>query len=123
MDDTREVAGVDIDALDGHGAIWSYGGEQLNATLLRWAPGHVVEEHVNDERDVLVVGIDGAGEVVIDEDVRPLGPGIVVVVPRGARRALRASTGGVTYLTAHLARGPLQVTRGGSTDGAVPSAG
>jgi hypothetical protein len=38
----------------------------LNATLLAWRPGAGPEEHVNDERDVLVFVVDGSATVTID---------------------------------------------------------
>ena len=33
--------------------------EELNATLLAWSPGHEIAEHVNSERDVLMVVLEG----------------------------------------------------------------
>ncbi len=93
------------------GAIWGHAGEQLNATILSWPAGHVVAEHVNDEREVLLVGISGAAVVVIEDVEHDLHAGAVLVVPRGARRTIRAGAEGSSYVTAHQARGLLQVTR------------
>jgi quercetin dioxygenase-like cupin family protein len=72
------------------GACWGFAGEQLNATLLSWPAGHVVDEHVNDAREVLLVGISGSGTVCIEDVEHDLHAGIVLVVPRGARRTMRA---------------------------------
>ncbi len=51
---------IDLRAGDGEGPIWGTATEDLNATLLAWPAGHEVAEHVNDERDVLLIFIDGA---------------------------------------------------------------
>jgi quercetin dioxygenase-like cupin family protein len=107
-----EVVAVDTAALaDAQGGVaWSHAGEQLNATLLSWPPGHRIEAHVNDEREVLYAGVGGDGVVVVEDDEHDLRAGVVLVVPRGARREVRAGAEGIAYVTAHLARGPLQVT-------------
>lgn len=70
----------------------------------------MVDEHVNDSREVLLVGIAGAGTVVVEDIEHDLRAGVVLVVPRGARRTIRAGAEGMTYLTAHQARGLLQLT-------------
>lgn len=91
------------------GAAWSCATQDLNATVLAWPARHEVAEHVNEERDVLLVGISGAALVVVDGVEHELRPATMVVVSRGARRSLRASDSGVAYLSAHAARGMLQV--------------
>ncbi len=93
------------------GAVWAYAGEQLNATLLTWEPGHEIAHHVNEERDVLVIVLRGDGTLVVDHVEHALVPGRLIVVPRGAGRAVLAGPGGLAYVSAHVARGPLQVTR------------
>jgi len=42
--------------LQGSGPVWGTASEDLNATLLSWQAGGGPPEHVNEERDVLVVG-------------------------------------------------------------------
>lgn len=91
------------------GAAWAFAGEQLNATLLSWPTGHAVAEHVNDEREVLLLGVRGSGHVTIDGDVVELTAGRLVVVPRGAARSITAGADGIAYVSAHTARGPLQL--------------
>jgi quercetin dioxygenase-like cupin family protein len=113
MTDGKDVEVVDLAALSAHevGALWAFGGEQLNATLLSWEPGHEIEAHVNSEREVLLVVVRGDGTLSIDEVEHELRPGCAIVIPRGAGRAIHAGPGGLAYVTAHQARGPLQVTR------------
>lgn len=78
----------------------------LNANLVSFPAGGGVAEHRNEALDVLVVGIAGSGEVVVDGRAHPLRPACAVLVPRGALRATRAGPGGLSYLTVHRRRTP-----------------
>lgn len=89
------------------GAIWSLNCEQLNVNLMRLEAGAGIPEHVNGELDVLLAVFEGAGELAVDGEVHALGPGVALVIPRGARRALRALRGPLVYLSAHRQRGGL----------------
>jgi quercetin dioxygenase-like cupin family protein len=109
---------VDLDVLTGTsgegsgGAIWSLPHDgDLDGNVV-WLPsGDVIEQHVNDEVDVLVVVWSGAGELTVDGRVIPLRPGVVVQVERGADRGFRAGSEGVTYLSVHRRRDGLTITR------------
>ena len=79
----------------------------LNANLVAFPAGQGVAPHVNDEVDVLIVGIVGEGEVLVDGLPHPLRPAVAVLVPRGARRATRAVSERLAYLTVHRSRAPL----------------
>ena len=68
-----------------------------------------VGEHVNDEVDVLFVGVSGEGALVVDGEKYPLSAGTVAFVPKGARRSTGSSSDDFAYLTVHPRRGPLQV--------------
>jgi quercetin dioxygenase-like cupin family protein len=89
------------------GAIWSLNCEQLNVNLMRLSTGEGIPEHVNDELDVLLAVFEGAGGLIVDGASHGLGPGVAVVVPRGARRAISCLQGPLVYLTAHRQRGGL----------------
>ena len=95
----------------GSGPVWGLESEDLNATLLAWPPGAGPPEHVNDERDVLVFVVEGTVELVVDGEARELAAGDATIVRRGARRRLTAGTAGVRYLSAHVRRPPLQISR------------
>jgi len=105
-----EVERADLAALAGAdgpraGVRWSLGGAgDLNANLVAFPPGEGVGEHVNAERDVLIVGVAGDGEVVVDGQAHRVTPGTAILVPRGARRATRAGRGRFSYLTVHRRR-------------------
>jgi quercetin dioxygenase-like cupin family protein len=92
------------------GVVWALEGSgDLNANLVRFDAGGGVGEHVNDEVDVLFVGVAGAGSVRVEGVEHPLSAGTLVFVPRGVRRSTVALSGGLAYLTVHRRRGPLRI--------------
>ena len=100
---------VDLLAGDGPGPVWGLESDDLNATLLAW-PRRGADEHVNPERDVLVVAIAGSGTVALDGEEHALGSGTAVLVPKGSARRITAGPAGLRYLTVHRRRGGLPVT-------------
>lgn len=92
------------------GVVWTLeGSEDLNANLVRFDAGGGVGEHVNDEVDVLFVGVGGSGSVRVDGQEHPLFAGTLVFVPRGVRRQTVANSDSFAYLTVHRRRGPLRI--------------
>lgn len=50
----------------GEGVVWALrAGEDLNANLVRFGAGRGVGEHINDEVDVIFVGVSGSGFVEV----------------------------------------------------------
>ncbi len=95
---------------DRSGVIWTLkASSDLNANLVRFGTGQGVEAHVNDEVDVLVMGISGSGFVEVDDEEQALGAGTLVFVPKGTRRSTRSATTDFAYLTVHGRRGPLTI--------------
>jgi quercetin dioxygenase-like cupin family protein len=95
----------------GRGPVWGTESDDLNATLLAWPAGEANPEHVNAERDVLVVVVSGGGSLEVDGEAHELGPGDAVLVPKGASRRLAAGPHGIRYLSVHRRRDPLQVRK------------
>lgn len=91
------------------GPIWGQASDDLNATLLAWGAGDGPDEHVNDERDVLVFLVDGSAKIMIDGEACDLRPGEALIVAKGRRRRITAGRGGARYLSVHLRRPPLQI--------------
>jgi quercetin dioxygenase-like cupin family protein len=91
----------------GRGPVWTHSSEDLNVNLLRFGDGEGVPEHVNAEVDVLLVGIDGEGTVLVDGEVRRLRSGQACIIPKGARRAIWPAGGPFVYLSCHRRRGGL----------------
>ena len=97
----------------GSGAVWTQReGRDLNANLIRFPRGEGVGEHVNGEVDVLFVGVSGSGVVEVDGREHALGAGVLVLAPRGARRASRSASSDFSYLTVHRRRGPVRLGAG-----------
>lgn len=105
--ETADLAAIAAGDGVGAGARWHLTGEgDLNANLVSFPAGAGVGEHRNDLLDVLIVGVDGSGEVVVDGAVHPLRPACAILVPRGALRSTRAGSEGFAYLTVHRRRTP-----------------
>ena len=93
---------------EGAGVIWTLKqGGDLNVNLVRFPVGGGVGEHINEEVDVLIVGVAGRGVATVDGQEHRLRPGTVVFVPKGARRATRSNSDDFAYLTVHRRRGLL----------------
>jgi len=85
-----------------------------------------VVAHVNDEVDVLLVGVTGAGVVAVDGTDHPVGAGQALVIPKGARGAIRAVGGRFAYLSCHRRRAglwPAGVPRPGERASGGPERG
>ncbi len=67
--------------------------DELNANLVRFPAGRGVGEHVNDEVEVLLVGVSGSGVVLVEGEEHAVSAGVLAFVPKGARRgALRRTS-------------------------------
>lgn len=93
------------------GPVWGTESEDLNATILEWPAGQGPPEHVNDARDVALLVLGGAGELLLDGETRPLRAGDVVVIEKGRSRRVTAGPDGIRYATVHRRRGGLQIAR------------
>lgn len=111
MTDERRAGVVDLAGLAGapgaSGPVWTQQTTDLNANLLVLASGNVIPAHVNDEVDVLLVGVAGCGVVEIEEVEHSVGPGQLLIIPKGARRAIRGAADRFAYLTCHRRRAGL----------------
>ena len=109
--DDGEARPVDLArAMRGFGPQWGMQSDELNATLLAWRPDHRVAPHRNDERDVLMIVIDGSAVVALDEVEHAIVADELLLLPRGSTRALTAGPDGVRYVSIHMRRDPLLPT-------------
>ena len=86
------------------GPAWTLADRDLNANLIVLDSGQGIESHINNEVDVLIVGIAGQGSVTVDAAAYPLSAGRVVLVPKGSQRSISATTDRFAYLTCHRRR-------------------
>lgn len=93
------------------GPVWGTETEDLNATLLAWPAGEGTPEHVNAERDVVLVVLSGSATVTVDGEARIVGTGDVAAIGKGAARRVTAGPQGVRYVSVHTRRPPLQIGR------------
>lgn len=94
------------------GVLWKITepGRQLDANLVRLAPGSRVARHAEPDLDVLLIVAEGAGVLETpDAPDQDLAAGSIVWLPHGSARALRADQQGLAYLTVHRRRGGMQI--------------
>ena len=90
-----------------HGVLWTCQSTDLNLNLLAVLANTPMPEHVNNDVDVLVVGVEGEGSVVINGNVYAVQRGQAIVIPKGVRRSIRCDHGRFVYLTCHRRRAGL----------------
>lgn len=100
---------VDMSRPQGYGPVWGMASEDLNATLLAWRPGDGVADHVNAERDVLIVVIEGSAIATVDGQEFALHAHHALLISKHAHRRIMAGGDGLRYLSIHLRREPLQI--------------
>jgi quercetin dioxygenase-like cupin family protein len=98
--DLPALAQAGVDA----GAIWSQETEDLDVNVVAFPAGRGVGAHVNDQTDVLLVVVAGGGVAEIDGRPHTLSPGVMVLIPKGTRRAVWSTTGRLVYVSCHRRR-------------------
>jgi quercetin dioxygenase-like cupin family protein len=92
------------------GVIWTLdASSDLNVNLVRFGSGEGVGEHLNDEVEVVVLGVSGSGIVTVDREEHALSAGMLVFIPKGSRRSTVSASEDFAYLTVHRRRRPLQI--------------
>lgn len=107
---------VDLGATDTTGpagVVWSLPHEgDLDANLVHLDPGGAIPPHVNHQVDVILTVIGGRGHLIVGDTSHPLHSDVLAVIPKGARREIRADHRGLTYLSVHRRRPPLGIGPG-----------
>lgn len=95
------------------GVLWrlSETGRQLDANLVHLAPRQHIDVHAEPDLDVLIVVMDGTGDLrAVDLSMR-LTAGLVAWLPRGSSRSLAAGDQGLAYVSVHRRRPGMQIGR------------
>ena len=108
-DDSPPIEVADLLRPQGTGPLWGMASSDLNATLLAWPPRHAIEEHINPERDVLLLVLEGDGVVWIDGVEHHLARGQALLISKGRSRAIEAGAAGIRYLSVHIRRHGMQI--------------
>ncbi|MGW3206308.1 cupin domain-containing protein [Streptomyces sp. NPDC001135] len=95
------------------GVLWKLAesGRQLDANVVRLAPGGRITAHTEQQLDVMVLvvagdGVLGSGPAGAPE---PLAEGALVWLPHGAPRSITAGEAGLTYVTVHQRRPGMRI--------------
>lgn len=97
-DDEPEIIDLAEIARIGDGAAWSQRSDDLSAELVVLDLGTGLAEHVERERDLLLIGVLGEGALTIDGRLSFIWPGAALLIPKGARRAIQPTTNRFAYL-------------------------
>src|SRR3712207_3271088 len=86
---------IDLEALSGmarsNGPQWGCASDDLNLTLLSWNAQGQVASHINNEVDVVLIGVEGTGQVLVDGTSYSLQPGQALLIVKGAERAIQST--------------------------------
>ncbi|MFC8711089.1 cupin domain-containing protein [Streptomyces sp. NPDC057197] len=95
------------------GVLWKLAesGRQLDANLVRLAPGGRVAPHAEPDLDVLVHVVSGEGTLGAgpQDEPLPLTEGVTVWLPHGSTRSIGAGPDGLVYLTVHGRRPGMRI--------------
>jgi quercetin dioxygenase-like cupin family protein len=115
------VAGA---APDAAGAVWKLQMQprDLDANIIRLPAGAGIEPHAGPDLDVLLVVLDGSGQLGTELGPVELRSGALVWLPRRSRRQFTAGPAGLAYLTVHQRRAALVIgAPSGAADAGRPS--
>jgi hypothetical protein len=101
---------VNLTSGTGPGPVWGTASEDLNATLLAWEAEQAMPEQTNDERDILLICIEGTAELCLAGVPHRFGAGRAVLVEKGTTFSIAPGPTGVRYLSVHLRRPGLQIS-------------
>jgi uncharacterized protein (DUF2249 family)/quercetin dioxygenase-like cupin family protein len=88
------------------GAIWKLQVRQrdLDSNIISLQPGPAIGAHSGPDLDVLLLVLDGTGQLTTELGSLQLSPGALVWLPRRSRREFSAGPDGLRYLTVHQRR-------------------
>jgi uncharacterized protein (DUF2249 family) len=118
--DTSAVADGDPDAA---GAVWKLQMRErdLDSNIIRLPPGATIDAHTGPDLDVLLVMLEGTGQLATERATLDLHPGMLVWLPRRSVRQFTAGGDGLRYLTVHQRRQSLSLVTTAPQSARAPS--
>lgn len=91
---------------DATGAVWKLRMRQrdLDSNIIRLRPDTSIDAHTGPDLDVLLIVLDGTGQITTELDTLELHSGALVWLPCHSRRQFTAGPDGLSYLTVHQRR-------------------
>ena len=88
------------------GAVWKLEMRRrdLDSNIIRLHPGASIGAHVGPDLDVLLLVLDGTGQLTTELNTIDLHPGALIWLPQHSRRQFTAGSQGLSYLTVHQRR-------------------
>ncbi|MFF7970180.1 hypothetical protein [Streptomyces sp. NPDC007905] len=106
------------------GVLWKLteSGRQLDANVIRLAPGDRITSHCEPHLDVLLLIVSGDGGLGKgpSEKPEPLTGGTLLRLPHGSTRSITAGGSGLASLTAHSRRPGMRIQSRANTSPAQP---
>lgn len=101
--DTSQLTSADGGPGDAAGAVWKLQLRQrdLDSNVIRLQPGSGIDSHLGPDLDVLLLVLDGSGQLGTERGSVDLWPGALAWLPRRSRRQISPGPDGLTYLTVH----------------------
>ncbi|WP_407938066.1 DUF2249 domain-containing protein [Nakamurella panacisegetis] len=108
--DVRAVV-TNATAADAGGAVWrlEVGERQLDANVVHLPPGDQIAQHIGPDLDVLIVIVEGDGELLTETGTVPLVVDALVWLPRRSQRSITAGALGLSYFSVHQRRPALSI--------------
>lgn len=97
---------------DAQGFIWRLepGARDLDSNIIALPPEGEIAQHIGPDLDVLILVLDGSGELHTELTTISLHPGALLWLPRNAERAVVAGPEGLRYLTVHQRKPTLNIS-------------
>jgi uncharacterized protein (DUF2249 family) len=76
----------------------------LDSNIIRLSPGASIGAHVGPDHDVLLLVIEGTGQITTEVHTIDLHRGALIWLPQRSRRQFTAGPHGLSYLTVHQRR-------------------
>ena len=94
------------------GSVWQLepGARDLDANIIVLQPNGEIAMHVGPELDVLILVLEGSGELETELDTIQLQQGAILWLPKKAERRFTAGADGLKYFTVHQRKPTLNIS-------------